>query len=420
MVIKLLKFIYRIPDSVSVREYRHFFIGQVAFATSVILHTILLVAFFHLEVTGLVTFNILSIIIYLFCLDLVNRQKYSEAMAVAIVEMICHQMVAVIWIGWRSGFQYQIILALLLPFLIKRGLGFLKSLLLIVVILSWISLDYNFHDVEPLIDIPMLYQHIFNWANVAVLMISVILWSYIFNREVGVFEHQIEEEHGKAQDLLLNILPESIATRLKNGSHSIADEFENTTVLFSDFVGFTELAEKLKPEELVKMLNEIFSRFDDLTDRYGLEKIKTIGDSYMVAAGIPDHREFHAEVIARFALDMLRVLDEFNKEHKQNLVIRIGINSGRVVAGVIGKKKFIYDLWGDTVNIASRMESHGVSGEIQVSHASFQLLTDKFRLAPRGIIKIKGKGEMMTYILKGEKIHTEESAETHDFYLDLK
>lgn len=371
MVIKLLKFMYRIPDSVSVREYRHFFIGQVAFATSVILHTILLVAFYHLHVTGLVTFNILSIIIYLFCLHLVNRQKYSEAMAVAIVEMICHQMVAVIWIGWRSGFQYQIILALLLPFLIKRGLGFLKSLLLLVVILSWISLDYNFHDVEPLIEIPLAFQHIFNWANVAVLMISVILWSYIFNREVGVFEHQIEEEHDKAQDLLLNILPESIANRLKNGSHSIADEFENTTVLFSDFVGFTELAEKMKPEKLVKMLNGIFSRFDDLTDTYGLEKIKTIGDSYMVAAGIPDHREQHAEVIARFALDMLRVLEEFNREYKQALVIRIGINSGRVVAGVIGKKKFIYDLWGDTVNIASRMESHGVSGEIQVSHASF-------------------------------------------------
>ncbi len=420
MFARLFKFAYGIPSRVSIKEYRHFVIGRVAFTTSILFHTILLYAFFYFEVMGLVVFNILSIFIYFFCLFLVNQQRYSESMAVAIIEILCHQMIAVVWIGWRSGFQYHLILALMLPFLIKKGLGTLKLLLITVVTLSWISLDYHFHDAEPLIRLSSDILSLFNWINVAVLFISITLWSFIFNHEVNIFEDEIEDEHDKAQDLLLNILPESIATRLKNGSKSIADEFENTTVLFSDFVGFTELAESMKPEALVNMLNGIFSKFDDLTDNYGLEKIKTIGDSYMVAAGIPDNREFHACVIADFALDMLNVLDEFNRKNGYKLSVRIGINSGRVVAGVIGKKKFIYDLWGDTVNIASRMESHGIGGEIQVSHATFELLTDTFRLAPRGSIKIKGKGEMMTYMLKGRKeAFKEEVRDENEYYLDI-
>lgn len=419
MIRTALHFVYGIPSTVSVKDYRHFFIGRIAFGTAAVLHSFLLLYFYLNEIYSLSVFNLFSIFLYMFCLYLVNEQRYSESMAVAMVEMLCHQMITVIWIGWRSGFQYQIILALLLPFLIKNGLGFLKALLLFVGILSWISLDHNFHDAEPLINLPWRVQVVFNWANVAVLLFSLILWSYVFNREVKVFEDQLEEEHGKSQDLLLNILPESIALRLKNGSRSIADEFENTTVLFSDFVGFTELAEKMKPEKLVDMLNSVFSLFDDLTDKYGLEKIKTIGDSYMVAAGIPDHRENHAEVIANFALDMLLALNAFNKRNGHTLVIRVGINSGRVVAGVIGKKKFIYDLWGDTVNIASRMESHGVPGEIQVSHATFKKLDKNFRLSPRGAIKIKGKGEMMTYILKGRKEELIQPSGEGDYLFDF-
>jgi PAS domain S-box-containing protein len=212
---------------------------------------------------------------------------------------------------------------------------------------------------------------------------------------------RIEQE--KVERLLLNILPPSIAARLKQESSSIADSFAEATVLFADIVGFTKIADYMPPTELVYLLNEIFSSFDLLTEKHGLEKIKTIGDAYMVAGGIPVQRPDHAEAIALLALDMQSAIERFNRQHNQSFSIRIGINSGPVVAGVIGIKKFIYDLWGDTVNTASRMESHGLPGQIQLTQATYQLLADKFVFEERGTIEIKGKGLMRTYFLKSKK-----------------
>ena len=214
---------------------------------------------------------------------------------------------------------------------------------------------------------------------------------------------QLAIEQEKSESLLLNILPETIANRLKNERHSIADGFGEVTILFADIVKFTELSSQVSPEKLVSLLNEIFSAFDRLTEQYGLEKIKTIGDAYMVAGGIPDPRPDHADAVAEMALDMRLEIAEFNQRHSTNCNIRIGINTGPVVAGVIGTKKFIYDLWGDTVNVASRMESHGLPGEIQVTKDTYERLRDRYDFEPRGAIKVKGKGEMMTYLLVGRK-----------------
>jgi class 3 adenylate cyclase len=171
------------------------------------------------------------------------------------------------------------------------------------------------------------------------------------------------------------------------------------TVLFADIVGFTEIAATLSPINLVELLNEIFSEFDRLTEIYNLEKIKTIGDSYMAVAGLPTPRDDHADAVAAMALDMQTAIQNFNRRNQRHFQIRIGIHSGSVVAGVIGLKKFIYDLWGDTVNTASRMESHGIAGTIQVSEDTYQLLKGAYELEPRGSIEIKGKGEMKTYFL---------------------
>ncbi|MGK7905007.1 MAG: adenylate/guanylate cyclase domain-containing protein [Hormoscilla sp.] len=222
---------------------------------------------------------------------------------------------------------------------------------------------------------------------------------------------QLEEEQKKSERLLLNILPKPIAERLKRQEQTIADDFAEVTVLFADIVGFTKLSSQVTPIELVKLLNRIFSAFDQLADKHGLEKIKTIGDAYMVVGGLPVPREDHASAIARMALDMQKVIAQFNAEqaqynshNTQTLKIRIGINTGPVVAGVIGVKKFIYDLWGDTVNIASRMESHGIAGYIQVSEATYEHLKENFRCKPRGAIEVKGKGEMLTYILIGPQL----------------
>jgi PAS domain S-box-containing protein len=217
-------------------------------------------------------------------------------------------------------------------------------------------------------------------------------------------EEELALEREQTERLLLNILPQAIGERLKQGEQTIAEYFPNVTVLFADIVGFTQLASYLSPIELVDLLNKIFSEFDRLTERYGLEKIKTIGDAYMVVGGLPVPISNHAEAMAQMALDMQAALSIFNRENNKTFSIRIGIHSGPVVAGVIGLKKFIYDLWGDTVNIASRMESHGMAGKIHVSDAVYQLLQDKFLWEKREKIQVKGKGEMTTYFLVDRKI----------------
>ncbi|MCW8328988.1 HAMP domain-containing protein [Photobacterium sp. SDRW27] len=213
----------------------------------------------------------------------------------------------------------------------------------------------------------------------------------------------LAEEQERSEHLLLNVLPAPIAERLKHGEDTIADSFAEVTILFADIVNFTPMSAKLSAAEVVGLLNEIFCAFDLLSERRGLEKIKTIGDAYMVGAGIPIPRDDHAEVIAEMALDMLEVIKGFNRRHDTDLSMRIGINSGPVVAGVIGTKKFVYDIWGDAVNTASRMESQGLKGGIQITEATHKHLRDKYVFADRGMVVIKGKGQMHTYILTGRK-----------------
>jgi class 3 adenylate cyclase len=224
---------------------------------------------------------------------------------------------------------------------------------------------------------------------------------------IAISQAELYEQARTAQEqserLLLNILPQVIAERLKQEQHTIADSFEEVTVMFADIVDFTELSARISPKELLKRLNEIFSTFDRLAQRHGLEKIKTIGDAYMVVGGLPTPRADHAEAIAEMALDMQHEISRFKRDDGEPFLIRIGINSGSVVAGVIGLNKFIYDLWGDTVNTASRMESQGIPGYIQVTATTYEQLRGKFLFEERGVLHVKGKGDMNTYFLKRRK-----------------
>lgn len=213
-------------------------------------------------------------------------------------------------------------------------------------------------------------------------------------------EQALRAEQKKSEQLLLNILPGCIADQLKESDQSIADSFSDVTVLFADIVGFTEISSSASPVELVELLNHIFSVFDQLSQQYGLEKIKTIGDAYMVVGGLPQPQQKHAQAIADMALAMQAHAEKFTFRG-QAIALRIGINTGAVIAGVIGRKKFSYDLWGDTVNVASRMESSGMPGKIQVTEATYQLLKDQYQFVDRGLVPIKGKGELMTYWLIG-------------------
>jgi len=206
-------------------------------------------------------------------------------------------------------------------------------------------------------------------------------------------------EREKSERLLLNVLPKEIAEILKNDDRTIATRFPAITVLFADVVGFTPLSQGMAPEEVVDLLNDVFSFFDALVDKYGLEKIRTIGDSYMVASGVPMPRDDHAQALARMALEMTGHSSPNRPPTTPPLVFRLGISSGPAVAGVIGKAKFQYDVWGDTVNTASRMESHGVAGRIQLSETTYHLIKDDFVCEPRGVVEVKGKGPMRTWFL---------------------
>ena len=247
-----------------------------------------------------------------------------------------------------------------------------------------------------------------NWFTSTMLALNIAVGGAIVFTLLAVFANQrrdaleaLRQEQAKAENLLLNILPRSIADRLRAGTEPIADEFGSASILFADVVDFTPWSQGLPPAEVVGYLDHLFSRLDELAERYGVEKIKTIGDCYMVAAGVPTPRPDHARALALMALEMLEACSEAIGH--LGLELRVGINSGPVVAGVIGRKRFLYDLWGDAVNTASRMESHGTPGRIQVTRATFELLADEFECEPRGPIVIKGKGEVEAWYLIGPR-----------------
>lgn len=223
-------------------------------------------------------------------------------------------------------------------------------------------------------------------------------------KERRVAELALRLAQKKSDHLLLNILPAAIVENLKKGERTAAERFDSATVLFADIVDFTSLAARISPLELVNFLNQIFSTFDELTEKHGLEKIKTNGDAYMVAGGLPVARADHVEAIANMALDMQGAIAHFQTDTGEPFQIRIGIHTGPVVAGVIGTKKFSYDLWGDTVNVASRMESQGLPGYIQVTTAIYEELKDRYVFEERGAIAVKGKGETIAYWLKAKKV----------------
>ncbi|HKB28571.1 MAG TPA: adenylate/guanylate cyclase domain-containing protein, partial [Candidatus Limnocylindrales bacterium] len=255
------------------------------------------------------------------------------------------------------------------------------------------------------------------WFANVILALNVAVGGTVFFTLLAIFARQRQEalgalriEHERAESLLLNILPGSIAERLKASPKTIADQFDTASVLFADVVDFTPHSAQMSAAEVVGTLDRLFSHFDALADRYGVEKIKTIGDSYMAAAGVPDPRPDHARVLALLALGMVEATRSNGAVGDLGLELRIGINSGPVVAGVIGRKRFLYDLWGDAVNIASRMESAGTPGRIQITAATRALLDGEFACEARGTVSVKGKGEMETWYLVGRRTEAVEPA----------
>jgi guanylate cyclase len=248
------------------------------------------------------------------------------------------------------------------------------------------------------------------WLILAFFMLNITILSAIIFFMTRTYIQQrdratdlLRQEQAKSERLLLNVLPASIAAILKEGDRTIADRYDAVSVLFADVVGSTPLSEELDPVEVVDMLNEVFTYFDAVVEKYELEKVRTMGDSYMVVSGAPIPRPDHAQALARAALEMRDFCDHLTIFQTGRLQFRFGMNSGPVIAGIIGHTKFHYDVWGDTVNVASRMESHGEPGKIQITQRLYELLQGDFICQPRGTIDIKGKGPMQTYFLRSEK-----------------
>jgi adenylate cyclase len=323
---------------------------------------------------------------------------------------------------FRTG---ELILSLLLPFLLQWSLGgfvassavsmwaFTSPLGALVFLgparaLPWFggfvaltvaSAFLDPHLVSKAAEIPHMVRLSFFALNILGVSASTYFVLQYFTRERDQAMASLAVEREKSERLLLNVLPEEIAARLKEAQGIIAERFTDVTVLFADIVGFTPLAGTMEPEAVVELLNDLFTRFDALAERHGLEKIKTIGDAYMVAGGLPMPSAGHAERVAEMALAMRDVVERVSAQTGHPMAVRIGIDTGPVVAGVIGQAKFSYDLWGDTVNTASRMESHGLPGSIQVTERTYERLRGRHTFTERGTIQVKGKGEMRTYLL---------------------
>ncbi|HEX6759845.1 MAG TPA: adenylate/guanylate cyclase domain-containing protein [Propionibacteriaceae bacterium] len=245
-------------------------------------------------------------------------------------------------------------------------------------------------------NLPDAFVRTFDVLNIVAVSLVAMLLLITFARGRDTAQARVEA-------LLLNILPAEVAQRLQAEPYTIADHFDDASILFADVVDFTPLASRLDAREVVGMLDRLFTTFDELVDRYEVEKIKTIGDCYMAAAGVPRPRSDHAHALADLALEMKDCARTCLPE--SDLRLRIGISSGPVVAGVIGRRRFLYDLWGDTVNMASRMESHGISDEIQITRPTWELLGDDFVTEPMGLVDVKGKGEVETWRLVSRNGH---------------
>jgi guanylate cyclase len=267
--------------------------------------------------------------------------------------------------------------------------GFVATILLALVLSEVVRPDGA--------DLPEAFVRTFDVLNIVVVSCVAMLLLVTFARGRDAAQARVEA-------LLLNVLPADIARRLQSAPHSIADHFDDASILFADVVDFTPLSSRLDAREVVGLLDRLFTSFDELVDRYEVEKIKTIGDCYMVAAGVPRQRPDHAHALAGLAFEMRECAKRcFPDPDGHDLRLRIGISSGPVVAGVIGRRRFLYDLWGDTVNMASRMESHGTPDEIQITRSTWELLDDHFVTEPIGLVDVKGKGEIETWRLVGPR-----------------
>ena len=294
-------------------------------------------------------------------------------------------------LGWNSFFHLWYINLAILIIAVPLDLR-LKTFLAIIFISVYCSMFLFFYDVKPLYQIEKLTESILGISNI----LGSLL---VLGLPMGMYSIFLEQERNRSEKLLHNIIPKSIADQLKKDSKLISMDNPEISVLFADIVSFTVMSEKTSSEKIVGFLNDMFSKFDDLTESYGVEKIKTIGDSYMVVAGMPVARKDHALILFNLAKEMVKISATFNDHNGNPIKLRIGLNSGPAVSGVIGKSKFAFDVWGDTINTAARLESYGSPNCVHMTRATYKLLKNKEKNVQEKSIEIRGKGLMDTVLV---------------------
>jgi adenylate cyclase len=390
----------KVPKNISLKERRYYFIGLLTTLFPLIFHIGTLIFFGVVGVNTLFFINFFSVALYIYSFYLVYvHGRYFIAIILGAIEVWIFQVICIFAIGWDSGFQYYFISYILAIGLLPPKNKFIITFFEIVFAMTYFVFSLMVKNLTPFYSLD---PNILVWlhtVNVLIFLMLITLGIVYFIRTSWKAEEKAEFEFQRAEKLLLNILPSSIADRLKAQQEVIADDFESATVLFADIVDFTKITSDLPAYQVVSLLNDVFTQFDELAEKYQLEKIKTIGDSYMVVSGVPYPCQDHAKRMIEFSREVLSSMKKLSEAHSVALQIRIGVCSGPVVAGVIGKKKFIYDLWGDTVNLASRLEANGIPGKIQVGESTYQLLKDQFPFEDRGFIEVKGKGRVKAYLL---------------------
>jgi len=387
-------------EAVAERDYRAFVLLNVGCLSATAIHMAIVPLFAWLGAWSLVLANGLSLLAYVAALSFNRRGAPHLSVVLCFGELAVHQTLCVWLLGWASGFQYYLLAVTGVAAVLPAGRSSIKVGVIVGAGVVYIALAHLGAAVPPVYAVDPTVLMVLRDANIAVIFPLLGSFAWHFNRAAILAEERLATEHARSQALLHNILPAAIVERLGHADEVVADSIDQATILFADIVGFTSLSADMAAGDLVAMLNDVFSARDELTVQHGLEKIKTIGDAYMVAAGVPEPRADHALAVAAFALEMKEVVAQRSARWGAPLLLRVGIHSGPVIAGVNGTRKFCRDIWGDSVNTAARMESHGLPGEIQVTDSTRELLKSTFCFQERGVIEIKGKGQMHTWLLR--------------------
>lgn len=392
----------KVPAELNRDEARIFVGAKIGYSVSFLVQLLTAAIFYELNEPVLTISSIIGTLLSIYCLFCLVTGQPGLGFIIINSQSLAGGVLATIYLGLTPCFFLLALIGLIYSTL---G-GWLSSRLqwMLILLSAGVFVGTLLYGVvfEPLKPLPPLWEFTFAAFNGSATVGMLIVVAVLYRKMANDVEGQLSAQFQQSESLLQNMIPPEVALRLKQNPKALAESHQNVTVLFADLVGFTKIAENSAPEAVVSLLNKVFSEFDDLVDELKLEKIKTIGDAYMVVAGLPSPREDHALVICQLALRMIRVTNSISTNNPTPLQIRVGIHSGPVVAGVIGQRKFAYDLWGDTVNIAARMESHGEPQRIQLSAKTAELLQGSIKLEQRGTIEIKGKGSMKTYYLVDE------------------